>query len=105
MIGRLWRGWAVGANADAYEWLLLGTIIPEIASREILGYRGIEVFRREVGDETEFVTFMRFDSWEDVRAFAGDDPERAYVIPAARALLSRYEERSAHYELRGGHTP
>jgi hypothetical protein len=42
---------------------------------------------------------MRFDSIEDVRAFAGDDYERARVPDAARRLLARWDDRSAHYEL------
>jgi hypothetical protein len=33
-----------------------------------------------------------------VRAFAGDDYETAYVIPEARAVLARFDEKSAHYE-------
>jgi hypothetical protein len=33
-----------------------------------------------------------------VRAFAGLDYEVAVVPPEARRLLSRFDERSAHYE-------
>jgi hypothetical protein len=47
-----------------------------------------------------FVTVMRFDSIEAVRAFAGDDYEAAVVPAAARRLLSRFDARSAHFELR-----
>ena len=43
---------------------------------------------------------MSFDSWDAVRAFAGDDFERAYVPASARAVLARFDERSAHYEVR-----
>jgi hypothetical protein len=35
-----------------------------------------------------------------VRAFAGSDHEVAVVPPAARALLQRFDARSAHYEVR-----
>jgi hypothetical protein len=35
-----------------------------------------------------------------VRAFAGEDYEVAVVPPAARRLLSRFDPRSSHYELR-----
>jgi hypothetical protein len=48
----------------------------------------------------EFVTAMRFNSVDAVRAFAGEEYEVAVVPPAARALLSRFDARSAHYELR-----
>ena len=45
---------------------------------------------------------MRFDGLRDVRAFAGQDHEVAVVPPKARALLSRFEERSAHYTVVSG---
>jgi hypothetical protein len=48
----------------------------------------------------EFVTMMWFDSLAAVREFAGPDYEVAVVPPAARALLARFDARSAHYEVR-----
>jgi len=100
MIVRLWHGWTTPANADGYERLLEEEIFRGIANRGIPGYRGIELLRRPAGGEVEFVTVMRFDSLEAVRVFAGDDYETAVVPPAARALLSRFDARSAHFELR-----
>lgn len=100
MIARLWHGYARPADADAYERLLREEIFRGIASRAIPGYRGIELFRRPIGEEIEFLTLMRFDSLDAVRAFAGEDHEAAVVLPEARALLARYDARSAHYEIR-----
>lgn len=100
MIRRMWRGWTTPENADAYEELLRTTVLPDIAARRIAGYRGIELWRREDGDEVAFVTVMRFDSLEAVKAFVGDDYERAHVPEEARRLLRRFDERSRHYELR-----
>ncbi len=100
MIRRVWHGWTAPERAEAYERLLREEVFPSIAAKEIPGYLGIELLRRDAGDETEFVTLMSFDSWEAVRAFAGEDPEAAWVPPEARALLSRYDERSRHYEVR-----
>lgn len=97
MVCRTWRGWTTAANADAYERLLLGTVIPGIEGRAIPGFRRIEAQRRPLpGGEVEFTTLMWFDSLEAVRAFAGEDYEVAVVPPAARALLLRFDERSAH---------
>ncbi len=100
MIARLWRGWTSPGNADAYECLLREEIFHGIAQRKIAGYRGIELFRRTVDDAVEFVTLMRFDSFEAVRTFAGPAYETAVVPPAARALLLRFDAQSAHYEVR-----
>ena len=100
MICRIWHGWTAPADADAYEALLKSEILTEIQDRRIAGYRGIQVLRRSLGDGVEFVTVMWFDSVEAVRAFAGEDHERAVVPPKARLLLSRFDERSQHYEVR-----
>ena len=103
MISRLWHGWTTHENADAYEKLLQTEIFAGIAKRGIRGYRGIHLLRRDVQDGVEFVTIMWFDSVEDVRAFAGEDYEVAVVPPKARQLLSRFDGRSAHYEVVVGH--
>jgi heme-degrading monooxygenase HmoA len=100
MISRIWHGWATPQNADAYEALLKEEIFTGIEDRQIPGYRGIQLLRRAAGDEVEFVTIMRFDDLEAVRLFAGDDYEVAVVPPKARALLSRFDARSQHYEVR-----
>jgi heme-degrading monooxygenase HmoA len=98
MITRIWRGWTTPQNASAYERLLLDAIFPSIEARKVEGYRGISLVRRDLGHEVEFVTIMWFDSLASVRAFAGDDYEIAVVPPKARAVLARFDARSAHYE-------
>lgn len=100
MISRIWHGWTTPENADAYESLLKSEIFREIQGRQIEGYRGIHLFRRNLDDEVEFVTLMWFDSIEAVRAFAGEDYEVAVVPVKARALLSRFDARSQHYDVR-----
>lgn len=102
MIARVWRGWTTPANADVYERLLLGTVIPGIEAKNVAGYREIRVLRREHDGEVEFQTIMLFDSLDAVRAFAGPDYEVAYVPDAARAVLARFDARSAHFEVRHG---
>ena len=100
MIARIWHGWASPSKADAYETLLKNEIFIGIQGRQISGYKGIQLFRRAAGDEVEFVTLMWFDGIDAVRTFAGQDYEVAVVPPKARALLSRFDERSQHYEVR-----
>ena len=100
MISRVWHGWTVPAKADAYEALLKTEIFTGIQNRQILGYKGIQLFRRSLDTEVEFVTVMWFDSLEAVRAFAGEDYEVAVVPQKARALLSRFDAYSQHYEVK-----
>ncbi len=98
MICRIWRGWTTPANAPVYQGLLVGEILPGIAARAIPGYCGAQLARRDAGGEVEFVTLLWFDSLESVRAFAGEDYEKAVVPPKARAVLARFDGRSAHYQ-------
>jgi len=101
MIGRVWRGWTSRENEDPYERLLQTEIFPGIATKGVQGYKGIQLLRRELpSGESEFLTIMWFDSWEAVKAFAGENYERASVPEAARKLLARFDETSAHYEVR-----
>ena len=77
MIARVWHGWTHPERADAYERLLRHEIFPGIAAKQVAGYRGIQLFRRPLEPEVEFLTVMWFDSWEAVKQFAGQDPEAA----------------------------
>ena len=99
MITRIWHGWTSPANADAYETLLRREIFTGIVGRRIEGFRGIDLVRRAHGNEVEFVTIMWSDSLQAVEAFAGVDYEIAVVPASARAVLHRFDERSAHYEV------
>jgi heme-degrading monooxygenase HmoA len=98
MIARWWRGWAATQeNADAYEQLLKTTILPWVGRHA--GHRGSYLVRRDVEGEVEFATLTLWGSLDSVRAFAGEDYEVAVVPDAARAVLSRWDERSTHYEV------
>jgi antibiotic biosynthesis monooxygenase (ABM) superfamily enzyme len=96
MITRVWRGWTARENADAYERFLLSELFPTM--RDIAGFRGADVLRRDDGTEAAFVTLTRFDSLEAIRAFAGEDYETPVIEPAAQGWLSHHDERALHYE-------
>ena len=100
MISRIWHGWTTPGNADIYEALLKEEIFVGIQNRRIPGFKSIQLLRREVGAEVEFVTIMLFDSLDAVREFAGEDYEAAFVPDKARAVLAHFDERSQHYEVR-----
>ena len=95
VITRLWRGWTAPENADAYERFLLTELFPSM--RDIPGFRGADVLRRDDHGEVAFVTLTRFDTLDAIRAFAGDDYEIPVLEPTARALLSRYDQRAQHF--------
>ena len=97
MICRIWRGWATRENADAYESIVRGQVIPGIEAMRIPGFQHIDLMRRDHDTEVEFLTAMWFDDIDSIRAFVGEDYEVSHVPPAARAVLARFDDRSAHY--------
>jgi heme-degrading monooxygenase HmoA len=97
VIARVWRGRTTRENADAYQELLGSTILPGID--RVTGYRGAELFRRDLGDEVEFMTVTRFDSLDAVREFAGDAYEQAVISDEAHRLLSQFDESVAIYKI------
>jgi antibiotic biosynthesis monooxygenase (ABM) superfamily enzyme len=100
MIKRIWHGYTTPENADTYENLLETEVFPRIEAKNIPGYRGIELYRRKIGQEVEFTTVMSFDSIDNVIAFQGEDYETAYVPAAAQKILQRWDIRSSHHDLR-----
>lgn len=99
-VKRVWHGWTTPENAEAYENLLHDEVFPSIEAKNIPGYRSIELLRRELEDEVEFVTVMCFDSLDNVIDFQGENYERSYVPDSAQKILERWDERSKHYEIR-----
>ena len=100
MIGRIWHGYTTHENADIYDNLLKEEIFINIRNRHIPGFQEIQLMRRDLGNEVEFITIMWFDDIESVKTFAGEEYEMAVVPPKARAVLSRFDDRSQHYEVR-----
>jgi hypothetical protein len=96
---RLWRGWTTPENADAYERIVRGQVIPGIEVRQIPGFQHIDLMKRDLGGEVEFQTLMWFESLDAIKAFMGEDYSVSHVPEAARAVLSRFDERAAHFEV------
>jgi heme-degrading monooxygenase HmoA len=96
MICRLWRGWTTTDDADAYEPIVRGQVIPGIEARRIPGFRTIDLVRRERDQDVEFMTLMWFDSLDSVKTFMGEDYEMAHVPAEAQAVLADFDKRSAH---------
>src|SRR5215469_6339181 len=98
MIARHWRGWTRTADAEAYEKLLIETVLPGL--KQIQGYKGGYVLREDGPQESEFVVVNFFDSLDSVMHFAGPDYSTPVFEPEARKLLSRIEPVARHYKVR-----
>jgi heme-degrading monooxygenase HmoA len=71
-------------------------ILPGI--HRVKGYRGSYLLRKNSDGEVEFVTLTLWDSMDSIREFAGEDYEVAVVHPEGKRLLTRFDERSTHYD-------
>lgn len=97
MIVRRWHGWAPPGSAPAYAQHVSERVFPGMAA--IDGFRGGLIARRDDPNEVEFIVETIWESRDAIRRFAGDSIDNAVVEPAARKLLSRYDDRVRHYEL------
>jgi len=97
-VKRIWHGWATQENAPKYEELARGTVFPDIAAKNIPGYHGIELMKRDLGHEVEFMTIMTFDHIDNIKSFLGEDYTQCYVPDAVQQVLSRWDDTATHYE-------
>ena len=97
MIARTWRGRATAADAPSYVRHFTETVVPQL--RALPGHRGTWLMHREVNGEVELVATTLWESRASIEAFAGKDIGRAHVEPAARAVLTSFDDFAEHYEL------
>lgn len=89
MIARVWRGATHAADADAYAAYVGQCLDDERAL----------VLQRVDGDRAEIETIILFESLDDVRAFAGDDLERARFYPEDDRYLIERELTVRHFDV------
>jgi heme-degrading monooxygenase HmoA len=99
MIVRLWHGRVPTSKAAAYRSFTNDRAIPDY--RSVPGNISVHVLERQEGEVTHFITLTFWDSLESIRAFAGDDLEKAKYYPEDADFLLEYEPRVVHYEVVG----
>jgi heme-degrading monooxygenase HmoA len=97
MVARTWTGTVKRDRIDAYLTHLREKTLPALGG--LAGHRGAYVLQRPSGDVVSVTVITLWDSVESIAHFAGTDPERAVVPPEARALLTTWDERAAHWDV------
>lgn len=97
MIARTWHGAVRVADAERYHAYLLDTGVPDY--RRTPGNLGVYLLRRADGDVAHFLLLTFWESWDAIRAFAGDDVERARYYPEDERYLLELEPTVTHYEV------
>jgi heme-degrading monooxygenase HmoA len=97
MIARIWKGRVRREDGDEYAQYILDTGFAEYSATP--GNRGAWMLRRDEDALTEFITFTLWDSLDAVRAFAGDDVEKAVYYPEDERYLVELEPKVKHYDV------
>ena len=97
MIARLWHGAVPAAKAGSYMRYLEETGLPDY--RATPGNRGVRVLRRTEGNVVHFLLVTFWESFDAIRAFAGDELDRAVVHDEAAALFSDYDRKVRHFDV------
>jgi heme-degrading monooxygenase HmoA len=97
MIARAWHGRVPESKSESYYEYLLRTGLADYASTP--GNRGVWVFRRTSGGTTEFLLTTMWESIDAIKAFAGEDYERARYYGEDDHYLLEREEFVTHYEV------
>ena len=96
MIVRTWRGRVSAEKSSAYPEHFRRHVVPEL--ERIDGFLGAMLLREARADEIEFLVLTRWESMDAVRAFAGEEVEKAVVEPDAAAALTSFDTTVQHYE-------
>ncbi|UCE42386.1 MAG: antibiotic biosynthesis monooxygenase [Candidatus Aminicenantes bacterium] len=97
MIARIWFGKTKDSASDEYFDYLEKTGIKDSSSTE--GNRGVYVLRRVEDGISEFLFITLWDSFEDIKKFAGQDIEKAVYYPDDKKYLLELEPHVKHFEV------
>lgn len=99
MIARAWHGRVPAEKGDAYAEFIARVAVPDYQATP--GNLGVTVLRRIEGSEAHFLLISLWKDRESIRAFAGEEIERARYYPEDRDFLLEFEPNVTHYEVLG----
>ncbi len=97
MIARIWHGTTRAEHFEEYWQFLRQRAIPDY--RATPGNLGVRLLRRLDGERAHFLTMSFWPSLDAIRAFAGDNIERAKYYPEDTRWLLELEPTVQHYEI------
>lgn len=100
MIARICHGRAAASKGDAYVDYLKVSGVREL--QETKGNRGVLLLRKSGPDAAEFLVISLWESYEDIKAFAGSDLEKARYFERDDQFLLEFEPKVSHYEVHVG---
>lgn len=96
VITRIWHGVTLARHADNYLQYLEASGISDYKNTP--GNLGVQVLRRLENDRCHFWTVTRWDSYESIKGFAGEQYEQARYYPEDAQYLLGFEPTVLHCE-------
>jgi heme-degrading monooxygenase HmoA len=96
MIARTWHGRTKTADAAVYREYVISTGIKELTGTK--GNAGTQIWQRKEGEITHIWVVSWWHDYESIKAFAGDDIEKARYYEEDKKYLLELEPHVLHYE-------
>ncbi len=95
MIERVWLARTTREGAAKYADHFRRVVIPELTA--ITGYHGARLLERELDGGIQIVVVTRWQTIDAIRAFAGEELDRAVVHDEAAVLFTDYDRKVRHF--------
>jgi hypothetical protein len=97
VIARVWSARATRELAPQYAEYLHDHVFAELGA--INGYESGMLLQRQTGNSVELQVITWWRSLASIRAFAGDEVDKAVVTDRAASMLLDYDRHVRHYEV------
>ena len=95
----MWHGRAERDRVEVYRLFLIERAIPDYQSVD--GNPGVRILERHEDDSTRFISMTSWESLDAIKAFAGDDVEKAKYYPEDDGFLLEFEPSVVYYDVVG----
>ena len=96
IITRIWHGVTRAEHPEEYLEYVIKTGIADYKNTG--GNVGVEILRRIDGDKCHFWTVTKWDSYSNIKKFAGEDYEKARYYSEDEKYLLEFEPNVIHCE-------
>ena len=96
VITRIWHGATKRDDAEEYLEFLIKTGVADYKKTE--GNLSVEILRRTEGERCHFWTVTKWNSYENIKKFAGEDYEKAKYYEEDSKYLLEFEPNVIHCE-------
>ena len=96
LITRIWHGLTRREHADEYLEYVIKTGVADY--KKIEGNLGVQILRHIEGDRCHFWTVTKWDTYENIKKFAGEDYKKARYYAEDEKYLLEFEPNVIHCE-------